>query len=166
VLDKNPVEDTPYRRARTLWSGGERGAALGVFDDEIAHDPTQPAPYVDMARLYLAAGDLDRARDYRDTARLLVHNDVDQARLFVLEAELALAEGDRALAGSRLDQASALLLPDDTGRPLYLYGRQIAHFQFLRITVRGKLLPQVVMLGPAPTLVDWLEEIYASWSGD
>jgi tetratricopeptide (TPR) repeat protein/O-antigen ligase len=165
VLSESVIGDIPFVRAQALWQAGQRTAAMDVFQAEIRRDPTQPAPYFGIARLYLADGDLERARDYLDAGKLLVHNPINQAWSYAVEAELARAEGDTAQLQSDLARAGDLILPDQTGTPVYLYGRDIAHLQFLRVTVRGSLLPQVHTLGPDPVLREWLETIYASSAG-
>jgi O-antigen ligase/Tfp pilus assembly protein PilF len=160
VLAESPVKETPYQRAQALWQDGQRAAAMDVFRKEIARDPTQPAPYIDTARLYINSGELDRARDYLDAAQLLIHTPDNEAWYYAVEGELALAEGDREKWQSDVVLARAIILPDQTGRPVYIYGRDVAHFQFLRLTVRGTLLPQVYTLGPDPILGEWLQNVY------
>lgn len=155
LLAANLPTPTPYMQAETLWQAGQEQQALRVLEATIDHDPTQPGPYVNIARLYVAAGDLDRAQDYLEAARVLVHTDHDRAWIQVVEAELALAHGDPAGRMVHLQKARALLWPDGTGYPL-VYGRDIALFQFLRLRVRGALLPQLVVLSPDPILVDLL----------
>jgi hypothetical protein len=152
-------------RAQALWQAGQRAAAMDVFQGEIAHDPTQPAPYFGIARLYLADGELSEAHDYLDAGKLLRHNVINQAWAYAVEGELARAEDDNVTWRSDLVRAGNLVLPDQTGTPLLLYGRDIAHLHFLRVTVRGLLLPQVHTLGPDPVLSDWLKARYASSAG-
>lgn len=156
VLALYPVELSPYRRAEILWRAGDRDAALRVFQKEIDRDSTQPGPYVDIARLYTGSGDLDRASGYLDAARLLVHTDLGQAWIYVVEAEIARLRGDLIIWEERREAARTLILPDETGQALY-YGREVAYFQFLRVKVRGTLLPQVHTLGPDPVLVELLQ---------
>jgi tetratricopeptide (TPR) repeat protein len=165
VLSEKVIGDIPFVRAQVFWQAGQRAAAMDVFQAEIRRDPTQPAPYFGIARLYLAEGDLERAYDYLNAGKLLVHNPINQAWSYAVEAELARAEGDTAQWHSDLTRAGDLILPDQTGTPVYLYGRDVAHLQFLRVTVRGSLLPQVDTLGPDPVLSEWLETIYASSAG-
>jgi hypothetical protein len=143
--------------AQALWRAGQEGPALAVLEGTIDHDPTQPGPYVSIARLYVAAGELGHAQDYLDAARVLVHTDHDRAWIQVVEAELALARGDQAGWSTHLQQARDLLWPDATGYPL-VYGRDIALFQFLRLRIRGALLPQLAVLSPDPLLVDLLQQ--------
>jgi tetratricopeptide (TPR) repeat protein/O-antigen ligase len=157
LLAANPPRPTPYMQAEALWQAGQKGAALGVLEATIDHDPTQPGPYVNIARLHVAAGDLDRAQDYLEAARVLVHTDHDRAWIQVVEAESALAHGDPTGWTAHLQEARALLWPDGTGYPL-VYGRDIALFQFLRLRVRGALLPQLLVLSPDPILVDLLRQ--------
>ncbi len=164
VLSEKVVDDIPFVRAQAFWQAGQITAALGVFQAEIERDPAQPAPYFGIARLYLADGEFERAQDYLDAGKLLVHNPINQAWFYAIEGELARADGDTTLWQSDLALASDIILPDQTGTPVYLYGRDIAHLHFLRVTVRGSLLPQVYTLGPDPILRDWLETIYASSS--
>jgi tetratricopeptide (TPR) repeat protein len=165
VLSEKVIGDIPFVRAQVLWQAGQRAAAMDVFRLEIKRDPTQPASYFGIARLYLADGDLEQARDYLDAGKLLVHNPINQAWSFAVEAELDRAEGDTSQWQSDLTRAGDLILPDQTGTPVYLYGRDVAHLQFLRVTVRGSLLPQVHTLGPDPVLREWLDTIYASSAG-
>ncbi|MBN2304897.1 MAG: O-antigen ligase family protein [Anaerolineae bacterium] len=155
LLATNPPLPTPSMRAERLWQAGQRDAALDILQREIDRDPTQPDPYTDIARLYLLAGELDRAGDYLEAARLLIHTDLGRAWLYAVEAELALAKGDHEMWAARRESARDLVLPDKTGRTLY-YGREVAYFQFLRVRVRGSLLPQVNALGPDPILADLL----------
>ena len=162
VLAAKVVGDIPYVRAQALWQAGQHAAAMDVFRAEIERDPTQPTPYFDIARLYLADGELARAHDYLDAGKLLVHNPINQAWSYAVGAALAQAEGDTVTWQTDLTRAGDLILPDQTGTPVYLYERDIAHLHFLRVTVRGTLLPQVHTLGPDPLLSDWLKTIYAS----
>jgi tetratricopeptide (TPR) repeat protein/O-antigen ligase len=155
LLAAYPLEPTPYMRAETLWEAGQERSALAVLEATIDHDPTQPGPYVNIARLYVAAGELDRVQDYLDAARVLVHTDHDWAWIQFVEAELALARGDQVGWASHRQKARDLLWPDATGYPL-VYGRDIALYQFLRLRVRGALLPQLVVLSPDPVLVELL----------
>ena len=98
---------------------------------------------------------MDRAEDYLDAARVLVHLDHDLAWIRFVEAELALARGDQNEWQKNIQAARDLIWPDNTGN-LVLYGREIANFQFLRLTVKGTFLPQVTTLRPDPILVDLL----------
>jgi tetratricopeptide (TPR) repeat protein/O-antigen ligase len=157
LLAAYPLEPTPYMQAQALWRAGREGPALAVLEGTIDHDPTQPGPYISIARLYVAAGELDRAQDYLDAARVLVHTEHDRAWIQVVEAELALARSDQAGWTAHLHEARDLLWPDATGYPL-VYGRDIALFQFLRLRVTGALLPQLVVLSPDPLLVDLLRQ--------
>jgi Tfp pilus assembly protein PilF len=155
LLAAYPLEPTPYMQAEALWRAGQPRSALAVLEATIDHDPTQPGPYVNIARLLVAAGELDRARDYLDAARVLVHTDHDRAWIEVVEAELALWRGDQAGWAAHRQKARDLLWPDATGYPL-VYGRDVALFQFLRLRVRGALLPSLVVLSPDPILVELL----------
>jgi hypothetical protein len=152
-------------RAQTLWQAGQHAAAMEVFQAEITRDPTQPVPYFGIARLYLADGDLSKARDYLDAGKLLMHNVINQAWYYAVEGDLARAEGNTAQWQSELMRAGNLILLDQTGMPIYPYGRDVAHLHFLRVMVRGSLLPQVHTLGPDPVLSDWLKASYASSVG-
>jgi O-antigen ligase/tetratricopeptide (TPR) repeat protein len=165
VISEQVVDDIPYVRAQALWQAGQRATAMDILQAEIARDPTQPASYFGIARLYLADGDLSEARDYLDAGKLLVHNTINQAWFYAVEGDLARAEGDTVKWQSDLVRAGNLILPDQTGTPVYLYGRDVAHLHFLRVTMRGSLLPQVHTLGPDPVLREWLETIYASSAG-
>ncbi|MBN1201233.1 MAG: O-antigen ligase family protein [Anaerolineae bacterium] len=156
VLAAYPLEPRPYMQAHALWEAGQPEAALAVLDHSLDHDPTQPYPYIDMARLYLAAGQLERAQDYLDAARLLVHTDQGEAWMRYIEAGLAQAQGEYEQMQERLGAARKLILPDSTGRPV-VYGQEIANFQFLHLATRGILLPQVPALGPDPGLADLLQ---------
>jgi tetratricopeptide (TPR) repeat protein len=155
LLAAYPLEPTPYMQAEALWRAGQHQPALAVLEATIDRDPTQPGPYVNIARLYVAAGELDRARDYLDAARVLVHTDHDRAWIEIVEAELAQAQGDQAGWATHRQQARELLWPDETGYPL-VYGRDISLYQFLRLRVRGALLPSLVVLSPDPILVELL----------
>ena len=114
-------------RAQRLWDQGRRADAAAVFDAEIARDPTLPDPYFDQARLYLASGELARARDYLGAARLLVHNPINQAWYFAIEAELAQTSGDWDGWLTNVDRAAQIIQPDQTGAPLYFYGPDVAN---------------------------------------
>jgi tetratricopeptide (TPR) repeat protein len=156
VLASQPVEPTPYTRARLLWQAGQPGPALAILEQTVEHDPTQPGPYTNIARLYLEAGDLDRAAEYLKAAYALVNTEHDLAWIEYVEAELARSRGDPAQWAAHLRAARGLVLPDDTGQYLF-YSRDIAYYQFLRVRVRGAYLPQVRTLGPDPVLVELLQ---------
>jgi tetratricopeptide (TPR) repeat protein len=144
------MEPALYQQALALRQAGKLNAGVSLLKASIDHDPTQPQPYLDIARLYLVDGQSSRAQNYLDAAKLLNHNDIDRARWY---AAAALMTDDQT---DYLDRARALVLPDTTGVPLFHYGRNIAYFHFLRVTVKGTLLPQLRVLGPDPTLVEAL----------
>lgn len=150
-----PVAPSPFQRIEALWQAGDRAGAMSEFELWVDRDPSQAKPYAQMARLFIDAGHLDRARGYLDAAYVLVHNEVGRAWIHVAESELARAQGDLAGASAHLQQARDVLWPDETGHPL-VYGRDVAYYQFLRVRVRGALLPQLTVLGPDPLLTDLL----------
>jgi tetratricopeptide (TPR) repeat protein len=156
TLIDQPVEPMPYQTAETLWQSGQHDAALAVLTATIDRDPTQPAPYTQIARLYLYAGDLDRAENYLKAAHVLAHVDVDLAWIYYVESEIARLRGDYLTWEMRLADARKLVLPDATGWALF-YGRDVAQYQFLRLTVQGVLLPQLIVLWPDPVLLDLLQ---------
>ncbi|HEX3049632.1 MAG TPA: O-antigen ligase family protein [Aggregatilineaceae bacterium] len=149
------LDPSPYQLARTLWQNGQPAAALDLLEDRISRDPSQPKPYVQIARLYIAAGQLDRAADYLDAAYLLVHEDINLAWIRYAESQIAYVRGDLALEKELLQEARDYIWPDPTGQPIF-YGRDITNYQFLHDTVIGVLLPQVYTLGPDPELVSLL----------
>lgn len=156
IIIEQMVPPTPYQRAEELWQAGLHDAALIVLTDTIDRDPTQPAPYTQIARLYLFAGDLNRAEDYLQAARALAHVDVDLAWIYYVESEIARVRGDYMTWDNRLADARRLVLPDVTGYALF-YSRDVAQYQFLRLTVQGVLLPQLTVLWPDPVLLDLLQ---------
>ncbi len=155
VYSAAALDPSPYHRALTLWHNGQPAAALDVLEARISRDPSQPKPYVQIARLYIADGQLDRAEDYLDAAYLLVHEDINLAWIRYAEAQIAHARGDLALEQKLLQEACDYIWPDPTGQPIF-YGRDITNYQFLHDTVIGVLLPQVYTLGPDPELVSLL----------
>jgi hypothetical protein len=86
----------------------------------------------------------------------LAHVDVDVAWIYYIESEIAWLRGDYATWEARLAEARRLVLPDATGHAMF-YGRDVAQYQFLRLTIQGALLPQLVVLWPDPVLVDLLQ---------
>ena len=157
VITRHPVEPTAYMRAEGLWQAGNLEQGVALLESTIQHDPAQPGPYYQIARLLVHGGDLDRAEDYLDAARLLVHTDDDMAWIRLVQAELARTRGDQIGWQKYLRAARVLVWPDKTGNLLF-YGREIANFQFLRLTVKGTFLPQVITLRPDPVLVDLLQD--------
>jgi Tfp pilus assembly protein PilF/O-antigen ligase len=157
VIARYPVEPTAYMRAQELWQAGHLEQGVALLENTIQHDPAQPGPYYQIARLLVQDGDLDRAEDYLDAARLLVHTDDDMAWIRLVQAELARARGNEIGWQKHLRAARELVWPDKTGSLLF-YGREIANFQFLRLTVKGTFLPQVITLRPDPVLVDLLRD--------
>jgi tetratricopeptide (TPR) repeat protein len=149
------VEPTSYMQALALWSAGERGTALDGLEQRITRDPVEPRWYFEIARLYIAGGQLDRAHDYLDAARVLARYDVNRAWIEYLEAQIALAEGDPQAARERLDTARERVMPDTAGQVLP-YGRDVTNLQFLHLAAAGTVLPQVRLLGPDPVLTDLL----------
>lgn len=145
----------PYVQAEEQWQAGDLHGGIRILEATIENDPSQPRPYFSIARLYVHAGQYDAARDNLAAARVLAHSDLDWAWINAVEAELALAEGNEAAWTEKLSGARARLWPDATGHPIY-YGQDIANLQFLSLKVKGSLLPQIVVLGPDPLLVDLL----------
>ncbi len=95
MLLSTSVEPTPFDQAAILWNEGQHDAALESLYQSVEHDPHQAWPYVDFARLYLMAGDPQRAREYLDAAYVLAQNFLDRARIDYAESELAWVRGDR-----------------------------------------------------------------------
>ncbi len=147
------IAPSPYRSALFLWDAGAPDAAIAVLEARIAHDPSQPRPYAQLARLHVARGDIARARDYLDAARLLVHTPYGRAWIAVVEAEIARASGDPASYMARMDDARLALEPDNTGYTL-LYGQDVAYFHFWRARIAGMLLPQLPIYGHDPQLTE------------
>lgn len=145
-----------YVQARTLWQAGDRAGALAVLRQRIDRDPSQPGPYVRLARLYLTSGDLESARDQLAAARVLAHTGHDRAWLEVVEAELARAASDEASWADHMAQARRWLWPDSTGYPMVYGENDVAIYQFLRLRPRGALLPSLIAYSPDPELVDLL----------
>ncbi|NDJ79330.1 MAG: tetratricopeptide repeat protein, partial [Chloroflexi bacterium] len=157
VIAAAPVELAPYDQALALWQADERDAAREVLQAEIDRDPAQPFPYVHLARLYVVAGELGRAEDHLAAAELFVHTDEGRAWIAYVESAIATVRGDADLAAEKLTLTRELYLPDATGQPIE-YGRDIARYQFLSLTVRGALLPQVQTFSPDPALLDLLQD--------
>jgi tetratricopeptide (TPR) repeat protein len=149
------VEPTPYMEAQALWSAGEQDAALDVLEQKTARDPVEPRWYFEIARLYMADGQLDRAWGYLDAARLLARYDHDWAWIDYLEAQIAAAEGDFEAAQERLNAARERVLPARAGQTI-LYGRDVTNLQFLHLAAPETVLPQLRLLGPDPVLIDLL----------
>ncbi|MBI5958119.1 MAG: tetratricopeptide repeat protein, partial [Chloroflexi bacterium] len=157
IIANYPVEPTAYQQAEMLWQAGQPTDAVDLLIATIDHDPTQPGPYFRIARLYIAGGAFDQAESYLEAARVLVHADQDRAWIALIEGELALAQGDRSAWSTYHRTARRLLWPDSTGYPLN-YGNDIANLQFLRVRVKGVLLPQLTILGPDPILTNLLRQ--------
>jgi O-antigen ligase/tetratricopeptide (TPR) repeat protein len=155
ILADYPVALTPYMTAERLWMEGQEAAAVDALERTLLHDPTQPKPYINLARLYVSSGQLDRAEEYLDAAELLIKTDLDLAWMDYVEAQIAFARGDNAQGEHYLHLARKLVLPGVTGRSMYL-GNEVAYYQFLRLTVKGVRLPQVLSLGPDPILIELL----------
>ncbi len=161
VLAESGIGASPYQRALALWDSGDHVGAVGVLEATIDHDPSQPRPYAQLARLHIAGGEVSRAREYLDAARLLAHTAHDDVWNVVVEAELARAEGDRVRYTALLEDARSMMWPDDTGHRV-MYGLDVAYLQFWRVRVGGVLLPQLTVYGPDPELVDILLRVDAS----
>lgn len=142
----------PYDAARQLWLAGDEQRAADLLRTHLTSDPTQPRPLIELARLALWTGEVEQAARYLDAAALLGQLEGDAAWIALLRADIAARQGDAAQADMLRSWARALASPDPSGHRL-LYGMDIAHYQFLSLTVPGKLLPQLVMLGPDPALV-------------
>jgi tetratricopeptide (TPR) repeat protein len=155
VRDAQESPALSYLQAQAHLRAGHLSEGVRLLERTVARDPSQPRPYFSIAWLYVEAGEHDMARDYLAAARVLAHSDLDWAWIHTVEAELALAEGDEATWAEKLAHARGRLWPDGTGQPLY-YGQDVANLQFLSLKVKGAYLPQVVVLGPDPLLVDHL----------
>ena len=155
TLSQMSIEPTPYELAGTLWNAGNRPGALAVFDGVIRHDPSQPGPYIQLARLWLSVGDYDRTRDYLAAAELLVHADPDRAWIALTRADLALAQGEQTVWNYYRGAARHWLWPDWAGYTLY-YGQDVALYQFLHVQIAEVLLPQLTVFSPDPELVGLL----------
>lgn len=142
----------PQDAARQLWLAGGEQRASALLHAHLTSDPAQPRPLIEIARLALWAGEVERAARYLDAAALLGQLEGDAAWTALLRADIAARQGDAARADALQSWARALASPDSSGYRL-LYGVDIAHYQFLSLTVPGKLLPQLVVLGPDPALV-------------
>lgn len=152
---------SPYERALFLWDAGSPEAAIEVLDSRIERDPSQPRPYVQLARLHVANGALGRAEEYLDAARLLVHTQFGEAWIAVVEAEIARAHGDLAGHAAYMREAQSIVSPGDAGYTL-LYGRDVAYFHFWRARIAGMLLPQLPIYGHDPQLT---ERVHATHEG-
>lgn len=142
----------PQNAARRLWLAGDEQRASALLRTHLTSDPAQPRPLIELARLALWTGEVERATRYLDAAALLGQLEADAAWIAWLRADIAAQQGDAAQAEVLRSWARALASPDSSGYRL-LYGMDIAHYQFLSLTVPGKLLPQLVVLGPDPALV-------------
>lgn len=151
------IEPTPYMQAQTLWDAGQPDAALEVLNKKIRFDPVEPRWYCDIARLYLADGQLDRAHAYLDAARVLAQGDLDHAWIEYVAALIAREEGDLDEWNRRMETAYETLHPATAGQVIP-YGRDVINLQFFQIAVSGTVLPQVQLLGPDPILNDLLSQ--------
>lgn len=147
------IAPSPYARARFLMRAGMPDAAIAVLDARIKHDPSQPRPYAQLARVYVVEGDLERAQVYRDAASVLVHTPYGAGWVTVVDAVIARAEGDGRAYVDHMTDAQTLLMPDGTGYTL-LYGQDVANFHFWRARIAGMLLPQLPVYGHDPQLTE------------
>lgn len=143
----------PETIAQRLWLAGEDDAAIALLHRDITQDPTQPRPYIEVARLALEQGEIERATAYLDAADVLKPLGADAAWVALLRADIAAGVGDEAQA--QVYRARARL---DAGLHVtgyrWAYGPDTAHYQFLSLTVPGKLLPQLTVLGPEPAALE------------
>lgn len=143
----------PENMARRLWLAGEENAAIALLRRTITRDPTQPRPFIEVARRALETGQFDRAERYLDAADLLSPIGQDAVWTALLRAEVAGARGEAEQAEAWRGRAREAVAPDRTGHGV-TYGQDTAQFQFLSLTVPGKLLPQLIVLGPEPAALD------------
>lgn len=150
----------PLSQVALYMAAGDLAGAIAVLEAEIDRDPSQPWPYVSIARVHIAVGDYHRARAYLDAARVLVHTPEGKAWIKVGEAQLAQAQGDKAAYVALMKDARDVMWPDGTGH-LLSYGNDIAYLQFLRMRVPGVLLPQLTVYGTEPALIELLQADYS-----
>lgn len=140
----------PESVARRIWLAGDESGAVELLHRKITRDSTQPRPAIEIARLALETGQVERAEAHLRAAEALHPLGADAAWIGLLRAGIAARRSDSAEAEALRAHAAAIVTPDTTGHRL-MYGGDIAQFQFLSLTVPGKLLPQLVVLGPDPS---------------
>lgn len=143
----------PESVARRLWFAGDEKEAMALLRRRITRDPAQPRPFIEIARLALESGQFERAEAYLDAADVLNPMGADAVWVALLRADIAAARGDMAQAESLREVARATAAPHATGYG-WMYGQDTAQFQFLALTVPGKLLPQLTVLGAEPVALD------------
>jgi putative inorganic carbon (hco3(-)) transporter len=114
-----------------------------------------PSASRDIIACMLLAGDGEAPESRLLRAETLAGD--NQARAWVRygQAWIAWQNGDDALAERELEAARALVRPELT-REDYVFGTNIAHFQFLRITIPRQFLPQVYYPTVEPALLHLL----------
>ena len=132
---------------------GDEDAAIAWLRRTITRDPTQSRPFIEVARLALETEQIDRAKRYLGAADLLNPMGADAAWAALLRAEIAAAHGETEQADTWRTRAWEAVTPGLTGYGVP-YGQDTAQFQFLSLTVPGKLLPQLTVLGPEPAALD------------
>lgn len=143
----------PEAVARRLWVAGDERQAIALLHRTISRDPAQPRPFIEIARLALASGQIERGEVYLDAADVLNPIGADATWTALLRAEITMARGDADQAGALRERARAASAPHRTGYG-WMYGADTAQFQFLSLTVPGKLLPQLTVLGSEPAALD------------
>ena len=143
----------PEKAARQLWLAGDEEAAIAWLRRTITRDPTQSRPFIEVARLAVETRQFDRAERYLDAADLLNPIGADAAWAALLRAKIAEVCGETEQADIWRTRAWEAVAPGVTGYGVP-YGQDTAQFQFLSLTMPGKLLPQLTVLGPEPAALD------------
>ena len=112
----------------------------------------QGRAYRRLARTFRKRGDLRRAQDYLDDARPLCRdNDVEKAELLIENGNLALDQGDYAVAEDKFRQAKQLIEEDGDERRTAIASRHLAR----ALREKGDLPRAEKLLGEAlPVLRD------------
>lgn len=143
----------PEAVARRLWVAGDEQQAIALLHRTITRDPAQPRPFIEIARLALESGQIERAEMHLDAADVLNPIGADAAWVALLRADIAAARGDTSQAEALRERAYAAVAPHQTGYG-WMYGADTAQFQFLSLTIPDKLLPQLTVLGSEPAALD------------
>ena len=143
----------PEKAARQLWLAGDEEAAIAWLRRTITRDPAQSRPFIEVARLAVETRQFDRAERYLDAADLLNPIGADAAWAALLRAKIAEVCGETEQADIWRTRAWEAVAPGVTGYGVP-YGQDTAQFQFLSLTMPGKLLPQLTVLGPEPAALD------------
>lgn len=103
ALEMNPPDPGALRekRAEYLINAGQYEEAAAVYEDIARDEPDDSGPLVQLSRLYLQLGDLEKARAASDRAKVIDGGDIEvhYNEVNVLQAEGRLPEAIRVLEG-------------------------------------------------------------------